>query len=302
MTVKQYFSLLDPVIRKAVAGFDGVLPKTQQFLFAELTRYLSALRLDVAGNILNTPENFQLLIQAINAVISRTLNDPEYLNAVRSYVAAFDQITKISEGYFSAAVAAFNPLDPRLVAAKQAAIVQVTQRMTGLPIQGALSQALTEVLQTSVTSGGSYDDLTAVLRDRLLGAPGNGGVLERYMKTFAHDAIQEFNRSYAQNVAANFKMVFYLYEGGLQDTSRDFCRKREGKFFHEKEIRSWARLDWEGKNPLTTESTIFTYCGGYNCNHQFLPVDSAVVPRAALDRALAEGFLTKEEYDLILQR
>ena len=302
MTAKQYLKALEPVINKAVRGFDGVLPQTQQSLLANLLQIFAKLQTDVAGNILPTPENMRLLIDGINAAVSKTFSSPTYVSALREYIAAFDEAAKINENYFSAALDAFNSFDPRFVAQKQASIVQVTQRFAGGPAQSRIAEALSTVLQTSVTSGGSYEQLTDVLRAAVTGANGEMGILEKHIKTAAHDAIMEFNRSYTASVAGAYNLVFYLYDGGRQQTSRDFCLKREGKYFHKKEIESWASQNWAGKNPATTSTTIFTYCGGYNCNHRLIPVDAAVVPDEFVARAKSKGYINETEYQQIISR
>jgi len=45
-----------------------------------------------------------------------------------------------------------------------------------------------------------------------------------------------------------------------------------GKVFTTEEVKEWASLDWQGKNPATNASNIFTLLGGYNCMHTLLPV------------------------------
>jgi hypothetical protein len=63
----------------------------------------------------------------------------------------------------------------------------------------------------------------------------------------------------------------YRYVGGLVEDSRSFCKERNGKTFTVKEIEAWADEDWQGKKDGTNEETIFTFCGGYNCNHILIP-------------------------------
>jgi hypothetical protein len=68
------------------------------------------------------------------------------------------------------------------------------------------------------------------------------------------------------------------------DKTRPFCEERVGNFYHQKEIESWANIDWQGKRPGTTSSSIFIYCGGYNCRHSLIPVSETLVPKIDLDR------------------
>jgi hypothetical protein len=40
----------------------------------------------------------------------------------------------------------------------------------------------------------------------------------------------------------------------------------------------------------TNESTIFTFVGGYNCQHDLLPLTIKQVPESALNRAIEKGY------------
>lgn len=299
MTAKQFIKLLDPVVKAAMRTFDAATKSSQEILYAEILKALSNLTTDVAGNILPTAENMRIMISAIQAAVARSFSSPSYAAALREYVKFYDEAVKISNAYFSVALDAFNPLDARLLAQKEAAIVQTIQRLAGAGVQGRVTDALTGMLQASVTSGGGYDVMAQMIRDAVVG---DGGILERHVKTAAHDAIMEFNRSYTATVASSYNMTFYLYDGGKQDTTRDFCDKRRGRYFHKKEIEGWASLSWAGKNPATTATSIFVYCGGYNCNHRLVPVDSAVVPREYVERAKSKNYISDEEYEAIIQR
>lgn len=96
---------------------------------------------------------------------------------------------------------------------------------------------------------------------------------------------------------------WYVLRGGLIDSTRDFCRERNDKYFHYKEIMDLANEDWEGKHPRTTEKTIFKYAGGYcnagdidqTCHHTFMPTSIALVPKYVLYRNIEKGYLKLNE-------
>jgi hypothetical protein len=75
----------------------------------------------------------------------------------------------------------------------------------------------------------------------------------------------------------------------LIDKSRQFCQVRSGNFYHQKEVENWASLEWQGKNRLTTESSIFILAGGYKCGHSIIPVDISIVPKEVIDRNTENG-------------
>ena len=57
--------------------------------------------------------------------------------------------------------------------------------------------------------------------------------------------------------------IVYLYEGSLDDVTRDFCRERVGKFYTMEEIKNMDNE--QGLDP-------FIYGGGYNCRHEWIPM------------------------------
>jgi hypothetical protein len=84
---------------------------------------------------------------------------------------------------------------------------------------------------------------------------------------------------------------FFLYQGRPIDTTRPFCRARAGKYWHRREIESWADEEWSGKTKGTTTATIFNYLGGYNCRHVLVPVRQDVVPASDLERMRKAGYI-----------
>jgi hypothetical protein len=88
-------------------------------------------------------------------------------------------------------------------------------------------------------------------------------------------------------MVSDLKLEWYSYSGGLMDKSRPFCIARAGNFYHQKEIESWAEQSWAGKNPNTTKSSIFVYCGGYSCGHQLIPVSDTVISEEDKKRVAA---------------
>ena len=85
-------------------------------------------------------------------------------------------------------------------------------------------------------------------------------------------------RERINDVAVDLGLTWYRYIGGVIRTSRDFCIERDGGYYHQEEIEEWADEDWDGKIDGTDAETIFSYCGGYNCRHDLIPVHESSVP------------------------
>jgi hypothetical protein len=297
MKPKELGAAVEKVLEQALAkGGDAFAPIFRSLL-VRLQQALATLQTDAFGNIAQTPDNYQKVLSFVNEIVARTFSPEAMRNVVSVFVEAMEKTANLSNVYFTATSKAFNAVDPVLIAGRAAAISQAAS--AAAPPAADLSSFLSRLLTDSISRGSSYEQMAQSLAERLTGAD---SPMQRYVKTIAKDAVMQFNRNYDMQVAKYYRMVFYLYEGGLQTTSRPFCKQREGRYYHEREIRSWARENWEGKNPDTNENNIFSLAGGFNCNHKFIPVDNSIVPPAAVERALRLKWLSQPEYDLYFKK
>jgi hypothetical protein len=85
-------------------------------------------------------------------------------------------------------------------------------------------------------------------------------------------------------------LQFVVYSGGLIKDSREFCVERAGNYYHKREVELWAKEEWQGKRPDTTESTIFIYAGGFRCQHMIIYVSEFSVPNDVIERAKLAGY------------
>lgn len=78
------------------------------------------------------------------------------------------------------------------------------------------------------------------------------------------NAVQGVYNGLVVGKAVENKVKSFLYEGPLDEKTRPFCRERVGRVFTLKEIQA---MDNEQGLPVITN------LGGYNCRHQFKPVN-----------------------------
>jgi hypothetical protein len=167
-------------------------------------------------------------------------------------------------------------------------------------IDEAVLNPVFETLLTGIETKASYSDLLVSVTDSIVGTPNYDGRLLAYSRQLVTDTIGTTDRAFTEIIAADLGLEWYRYTGGLMDTTRCFCEKRNGKWYHKKEIESWGNKEnlgecntgkgWAGMNRATDSSTIFAYAGGYNCQHSILPVSEASVPIETLKEAIAKGF------------
>jgi uncharacterized protein YoaH (UPF0181 family) len=156
-------------------------------------------------------------------------------------------------------------------------------------------ESFKQILNTSISTGENFQQVIRNIRNNIQGTDEFAGRMERYAKQNAYDFYSISNAQYIRQVSEDYGFEFYEYIGVDVKGTRSFCKTRNGKIYHKREIQEWASLDWDGKNRGTDASTIFAYRGGYNCGHQIIPVATEDVPEDVLNRAIAAGFYTPEE-------
>ena len=96
---------------------------------------------------------------------------------------------------------------------------------------------------------------------------GNTGVLASHWRQYAYDTFNQVHEIGNRSIATSIGLGFFIYEGSIIDTSREFCRKRAGEVFHITETATWKNdpdlVDKKSKDsyqPLIER-------GRYNCRH-----------------------------------
>lgn len=160
---------------------------------------------------------------------------------------------------------------------------------------------LVDIFKEGILTKQSKKDLIKEFEKYITGGEDKLGKLERYVRQVRSDAVTQYVANYTEVLTDDLGLEFYQYVGNLQDDSRCFCRVRVNEFFHYKEIEAWGRgetgegvtencgFPWAGMIDGTNASNIYTYRGGWNCEHQFVPVLTTSVERGALERNIENG-------------
>lgn len=107
-----------------------------------------------------------------------------------------------------------------------------------------------------------------VIADRITGVNLTNSVRDLASKRVS-DSVMQFDGAFMKNQGDRKGVTRWRYDGGLIDTSREWCSEHEGAEYTEDEIRMLWQSDWAGKEP----GDPFVVRGGYNCRHFWVPVD-----------------------------
>jgi hypothetical protein len=288
MTPKELAQRLEDQALKSLERFTRVVIATQENAYGEVVVVLKKLSLDQDGYIQQTAENRAILRQA-NRAFQKGIDQSGYLSGLNRFTVTFSLLDEINEEYFNT-FPNFKTNRLFMKDLQKQAIKEIEATLLNQGLEAQIKIPLSQVLNQNVNSGGSFSAMLDQVRNFIKGTPENEGKLLRYAKQITKDVLFNYSRTYQQAVSSDLGLEFYMYSGGLMDKTRKFCEERAGKFFHQKEIEQWAAMDWQGKRPGTTESSIFVYAGGHNCLHQIIPVSVIVVPKEDIQRAIQQGY------------
>lgn len=295
MTPEELAAEIERLIVANNIKFAATMGKVQASLHNKIIGILKGLELDADGYIKQSSANRKILREAQNAFDDIIQNGP-YQNSVETHLKVIPKIDALNSKYFKSISDLFSPNKNFFKDLQKQVIRDVNANLLNEGLIAQVKNPLNSILNQNVNLGGSFSGFQDQLRNFIKGNDLVDGRLLRYTTTYTADTLFNYSRSWQEAVTADLGLEFYLYSGGLTAAgkgsggSRDFCIDRTGKFFHRREIESWASQSWQGKNPLTTKSSIFTFAGGFNCKHSIIPVSVMVVPKEVIERAVAAGY------------
>lgn len=290
MTPEELAELLEKLILKTDAAYIKALQKIQDNLYSDLAAIFKDIELDSQDRIKQSAANRKILVEAEKKIQS-VYKSPQYINAVSAYIAAIPKIDSQAGEYFAAISDSFTANRVFLKDLQFDTIAMVEKYILQDGLQSQVVGPLVQMMSQNINAGGSYSGFLEQLRTHVKGDANVEARAMRYTRTFIRDTLFTYARSYQQAAANDLKLEFYFYSGGAIDTTRTFCLDRMGKYFHRREVELWANLEWSGKKADTTESSIFTFAGGWNCGHEIIPVSQAIVPKQTLERAREAGYI-----------
>ena len=269
----------------------------QQSMWSTIFKTIKKLEVNDAGDILTTNANLKIL-RTLRGDVSKTIITPQYKKDLKRFLGGFDELKGINDVYYQTiASGTLNANKQVFNAITNISIDATKNSLLEAGLNNELIAPIESILSQNITSGAKFTDMVDSLRTDILGNGDKLGKLERYSKQITTDSLNQFNANYNQTVSQDLGLEFYFYNGAIKDNSRKYCvnRVNEGRYFHKKEVEDSASEEWAGKIPNTNSSSIFINRGGYNCGHQWLAVDRALVPSDVIARNIANGNITADK-------
>lgn len=287
------FKPLIALLQSTVDKFQKSIPKIQDRLLDKLREELASLKLK-NGNIQISGENIRKIAEVKSRLLDIILS-PEYIEEVKKYVQAFNQITELQNRYFNSVSANYS--QPEFTdALKRQAIESAVDNLTERGIQANVITGIEDILRKNITTGGSYADLQRGLENHLINNEAGEGALMKYTRQMTTDAVNQYSAQYSKLVSSDLGLEWFIYAGSNIETTRPFCiAMTKKRYVHVSEFPALLRGDFdefreadgklnkktglpEGMLPDTTVSNLQINRGGFNCGHQLRPVSQSAVP------------------------
>lgn len=284
MSPKELAEKIEQLIVSAGEALSGRLVAIQNRLYNQLVNILKSLDTDPDGYILQSAGNRKILNDAVFKIDESFAADTPYTASIDEYVKSIPKVNELNNLYFETISKSFSANKNFVKSLQRQTIETLENTLLNDGLQAQIKTPLINILNRNVNSGGSFTGFLQEVQNYVKGTSDLDGRLLSYSKGITKDALSIYARTYQQAFTSDLGLKWFVYSGGLMDKSRDFCIERAGNYYHESEIKKWASQEWAGKMRGTTESSIFTYCGGYQCTHQLIPVHDSMVPSEDLER------------------
>jgi hypothetical protein len=275
--------------------WDEAMPKIQEQIYRRLLIFQKELIIQ-GDTITNSVKNIKLLSDLKSDLESIILDNSDYLESVTKFAKLYDKVSELNYAYFKALEKKFKP--PKVMeAVKKQSISIVLDSLTEAGMNTNLINPVREMINTYVTTGGSYSQLSKELNNYINGTPTIDGALVKYTKLVTTDAINQYTATVNQVVSADLGWEWFRYVGSNIKTTRTFCKALTQKqYYHRSELPKIIKGNFaefkemkgqiydktglpQGMIEDTNVSNFQTYRGGYNCGHQAYPIPNYLVPK-----------------------
>ena len=284
-------------IDKASENFLKTLPNIEKEQYKRIVQLLKSLDTTAGNRIKSNIKNINI-INRIRTELNDIVKSDPYIKAVKDFATVFDDISVLQNTYFSTISDKFTP-SKTLNAVKQY-YKKETIRMLLETNTVEMGNNIAAVLRENITGGGSYFDLTDVMKGLVQGTTEEASIGKRLFEKNVIDAVHQYNRQYTKAVTDDLGLEWYQYVGSLLKTSREFCVKMcKQRHFHKSEVpdilkgqlANGVTVALNPNNDLPKgmydnedENNFFIYAGGHKCGHGIFPVSTASVPKVVRDR------------------
>jgi hypothetical protein len=230
------------------------------------------------GKLINSPQNVNIIqgLDNIYKIFRDTFNAP----VVGKFIEDMNGINANNEKYFKHIA----QKDIRTTTEKAQAAMN---RSLGLETDGRVKQngftdkflrdesvnkKIKKLTMQSITKGVGFQEFRQQLKTLVVGIPNktDTGALQKYYRNYAYDTYQKVDNLTSNVFAKNIGLRYFIYNGGIIKTSREFCKHYNGTIVDSIAFSQLEKdkLPVEQQNGIPDDWTPLIDLGGYGCRHR----------------------------------
>jgi hypothetical protein len=267
---KLYEAIVDKFIRELSVS-DGIINSSGQNI--KLTAALDKIFKDFSQNqyakVVAGIGGDMLKINSYNKAYFKKVIDSDF------DVNKFDTISKQVD-YFMA----------KRIGVKEDGSIEKKGYLDRLIKDEAVKNKVKQSVLQAITNRKPISDFIKETRVLIEGDDVSNGQLVRYFNNYVRDTYSQFDRTSGQLYASKIGIRCFIYQGGIIEDSRKFCKKRDGKVFTTDEAVTWANLTGDDAPIWSTdlgEYNPLVDCGGINCRHSIDYISNSLAIRLRPD-------------------
>lgn len=264
---RQFIRDREKILKKRVSAAEN---KLYDYIFAKMISEMEVTN----GKITSNGKNIDLA-NALDKIF-KEFNKNEYFKVFQHFAKDLNDLQGLNNTYFS-----IISEDQKKFNTAKREVNSIMKKRIGINAEGdvkqggyldrlisdkTLSEKVKKAAYRSVTSGTSLEDFRNKIKKLIVGTESVNGGLQKYFSTFAYDTYAQYDRANQRLFAVKLDLKAFIYAGGIIDSSRIFCIKKNDKVFTIEEAQKWKsdpdliKVEGETYDPLID-------CGGPRCRH-----------------------------------
>ncbi|WP_187260749.1 hypothetical protein [Pontibacter beigongshangensis] len=153
-----------------------------------------------------------------------------------------------------------------------------------------VKQKVKQQAYTNLLAGEGATTFRKNIKSLVLGEGEKLGALEAHYNTFVYDTYNQVDSALQEQYSEELELTAFVYEGGLISTSREFCKKKNGRvFLKEEALKEWPKDPDLPKGGSAYRPLIDR--GKFNCRHSINYLSSRRAMRLREDLEIVSGKL-----------
>lgn len=281
MTTAELNALKNRLLSRNINSLDALTRQAELILANAIIEEAAKLDYDEEGRLVGSGANIASISKAIENAFKQYRSGPQ-IDIIKNILRSYTSIGSLNQSYFNAAIDDKKQYDAIIQDVEKEMRRRVGIDSSGNLLRGGflfnlvndtgVAAKIHQQAQQGIVSNMSVSDYLKTLRVNIVGAKDLPGPFTQHYRTFVHDSYMAYDATYGNEVAIELGLDDFIYAGGLIETSRRFCRERDGKTFTRKDTESWINDPFLPKTKAEVQSGVINYNpiqdrGRWYCRH-----------------------------------